>query len=100
VTGSSGGILLTQTYDSYGSPYQRTAATSTHYGYAGEMVDADGLIFLRARYYAPGVGRFLNTDPSRLERNPYQYGLSNPVMFTDPSGEIGCRSNTGCNQTL
>ena len=82
----SGDVLLAQTFDPYGNPYQREGAQLGDYGFAGEQTDANGLVFLRARYYAPGMGRFLNTDPSRQEMNPYQYARSNPVMFTDPSG--------------
>jgi len=84
----SGGARLTQTYDPYGSVYAAAGPGATHYGFAGEQVDASRLIYLRARYYSPGMGRFLNADPSRQERNPYQYGGANPIMLVDPSGYI------------
>jgi hypothetical protein len=52
------------------------------------------LVFLRARYYDPGIGRFISKDPfpgvpslpSTL--HPYQYALNNPINLVDPSGEI------------
>ncbi len=43
-------------------------------------------MFLRARYYAPSMGRFMQMDPSRQERNPYWYAFGSPMMYADPSG--------------
>ncbi len=79
---------MAQTFDPYGNPYSYTGPTEsvTRYGYSGEQTDSNGLVFLRARYYAPSMGRFVQMDPSRQEDNPYRYGLSNPVLHTDPSG--------------
>ncbi len=80
--------LMAQTFDPYGNPYSYTGPTESvaRYGYTGEYQDSNGLVFLRARYYAPSMGRFVQMDPSRQEQNLYQYSLSNPVMLTDPSG--------------
>ena len=37
---------------------------STGYGFTGERWEAySGLVFLRARYYEPGMGRFVSKDP-------------------------------------
>jgi RHS repeat-associated protein len=90
----TGDLLLTQTFDPYGNPYESasTAAGETHFGFTGEMVDANGLVFLRARYYNPAQGRFFQRDtwggdnnrPQSL--NPYMYALGNPILLTDPSG--------------
>jgi RHS repeat-associated protein len=51
--------------------------------------------YFGARYYASSMGRFLSPDPSmgssRLANpqawNRYTYGLNNPLMFIDPTGE-------------
>ncbi len=53
--------------------------------YTGEMVDANALVYLRARYYHPGVGVFTSLDPVEGV-NRYQYVASNPVNWADPSG--------------
>ena len=64
------------------------------YGYAGEWADPTGLVNLRARYYAPAQGRFLTQDPfpgmlaQPATLQPYLYVVNNPVLLTDPSGEI------------
>jgi RHS repeat-associated protein len=86
MTNGSGSLLLAQTFDPYGNPYMSTGTGDSAYGYGGEQTDHNGLVFLRARYYNPSQGRFLNTDPSRQERNPHQYAGSNPILHTDPSG--------------
>src|SRR5690606_20997431 len=52
----------------------------------GEYGGTNGLLYLRARYYAPSQGRFFQLDPSRLEVNLYQYSGSNPILYIDPSG--------------
>jgi RHS repeat-associated protein len=86
MVGSSGSVLMAQTFDPYGNPYSDAGVGESADRWAGEQRDGNGLVFLRARYYAPGMGRFLNTDPSRQERNPYQYSGNSPINFTDPSG--------------
>jgi RHS repeat-associated protein len=66
VADSSGDVLLAQTFDPYGSPYSQSIASSwtgdTRFGFAGEYTDANGLVFLRARYYSPEMGRFFQRD--------------------------------------
>jgi RHS repeat-associated protein len=86
VADAAGTIQLTQTYDPYGTLYASSGTADSTFGWAGEQSDSNSLIYLRARYYNPATGRFLNMDPSRLEMNPYQYAVGNPVMYTDPSG--------------
>jgi len=66
--------------------------SSSRYGFAGERGDSTGLQYLRARYYAPNVGRFITNDtwlgdksvPGSLNR--YAYVLNNPIRYIDPSG--------------
>ena len=51
------------------------------------------MVYLRARYYDPAMGRFLSKDPVRGlitlpgTLNPYTYAANNPIRYTDPSGE-------------
>jgi RHS repeat-associated protein len=86
LTDTSGAVQLAQTFDPYGNPYAKAGSAMTGLGFSGEQTDTNGFVFLRARYYNPSAGRFLNTDPSRREQNAYLYGLGNPVNRVDPSG--------------
>ncbi len=67
---------------------QRGHVAEAQYGYTGREPDETGLIYYRARYYDPTLGRFTQRDPIGLQGgiNPYAYVGGNPVNFTDPSG--------------
>ena len=58
--------------------------------FTGREFDSEtGLIFYRARYYSPDIGRFVTQDPQGLnetEVNLYRYVNNSPVNFTDPLG--------------
>ncbi|MDX9956475.1 MAG: RHS repeat-associated core domain-containing protein [Anaerolineae bacterium] len=86
LTEPAGDVLLAQTFDPYGSLYARAGEGVTSFGFTGEYGDTNGLLYLRARYYVPGRGRFFQLDPSRQEVNLYQYSGSNPIIYTDPGG--------------
>jgi len=58
-----GGFTFNLTsYDPYGRPASKTL--TTNFGYNGEWRDWEtGFVYLRARFYDPGMGRFINEDP-------------------------------------
>jgi RHS repeat-associated protein len=64
------------------------------YGFTGEQ-QSGGLVYLRARYYASGVGRFLtrdvwNGDMNRpMSYNVWLYVENNPTNMVDPRGLKG-----------
>ena len=51
--------------------------------------------YLGSRFYSPKLGRFLNADihadtgTGVVGTNMFAYCNNNPVMFVDPSGEVG-----------
>jgi RHS repeat-associated protein len=101
IVDSSGTVQQTEKYDVYG---QATAGTNSHpteYQFAGQQTDATGLQYLRARYYDPSTGRFLNQDPKPgYAMNPakysrYGYAASSPAIALDPAGlDPNCPSST------
>jgi RHS repeat-associated protein len=94
---ANGQILAAADYDAYGIPLAAagTIATTSGLGYNGEYYDADlGLIYLRARFYAPTTGRFLNRDPYQgafedpQSLHAYHFTGNDPVNRIDPSGNF------------
>jgi RHS repeat-associated protein len=93
LTNSSGSITDTYDYTAFGELLAAAGTTANSHLYTGQQFDAmTGLYSLRARYYDPGVGRFLSRDPMELsildplETNRYLYGVANPLSRTDPTG--------------
>jgi RHS repeat-associated protein len=88
-------LLLAQSFEPFGNVLERSGVGSSIFGYTGEQTDPTGLIFLRARYYDPAVGRFISPDsivPDPLRSmgwNRYAYVENNPIRYTDPSGHQG-----------
>lgn len=61
--------------------------------YAGHRYDgSSGLVYMNARWYEPGAGRFMSVDPvvalkdDPQSQNPYSYARGNPILYDDPSG--------------
>ncbi|MBI3011453.1 MAG: RHS repeat-associated core domain-containing protein [Candidatus Omnitrophica bacterium] len=57
--------------------------------FTGREYDCEsGLIYMRARYYDPHTGTFLQEDPLGffVSANAYPYVTNNPVNLTDPLG--------------
>jgi RHS repeat-associated protein len=86
VTDAAGSITASARYAAFGQTLSGGALP--RYGYAGREPDATGLIYYRARYYDPTLGRFTQRDPAGFADglNPYAYVGNNPVSFTDPLG--------------
>ncbi len=66
--------------------------TSHKHNNLGGGADDLGLIYMNARYYLPGVGRFASADtivpdPDNPQNyNRYSYAQNNPVKYSDPTG--------------
>ena len=78
-------------YSSYGLTTYRAGTNDTPFLYNGRygvMTDANGLLYMRARYYSPYLCRFINPDPSGFAGglNWYCYADGNPVSMVDPFG--------------
>lgn len=89
MTDSNSATTGTQLYDAWGNKLAVTASgTIAQYGYTGREPDETGLIYYRARYYDPSVGRFTQRDPSGFNGglNLYAYVGGNPINATDPTG--------------
>lgn len=86
VTNSSGGLIQANTYDEHGVP---GTSNLGRFQYTGQTwIDELGLYYYKARFYAPTLGKFINTDPIRYGGglNMYNYVGGDPVNFVDPLG--------------
>ncbi|WP_405116038.1 RHS repeat-associated core domain-containing protein [Paenibacillus sp. FSL K6-1217] len=93
IVDTSGTIVNSYSYDEWGNISNQFERISNPFKYTGEIYDEEtGYYYLRARYYDPSIGRFLNEDTyegqidNPLSMNFYTYVENNPLNFTDPSG--------------
>ncbi|WP_228745459.1 RHS repeat-associated core domain-containing protein, partial [Paenibacillus sp. S150] len=93
IVNTGGAVVNNYTYDEWGNITSQVEGISNSFKYTGEVYDAEtGLYYLRARYYDPGMGRFLNEDTvegqidNPLSQNLYTYVSNNPLIYSDPTG--------------
>lgn len=75
-------------YTPYGET-QSSVGSENPYRYTGREQDASGLYYYRARYYHPGLARFISEDPIGFrggDWNVYAYVGGDPISFIDPDG--------------
>ncbi|MCD8532303.1 MAG: hypothetical protein LRY66_13385, partial [Saccharospirillaceae bacterium] len=89
-------------YDAWGNEINNTGTSDNPLGYTGHQMDRDiGLIYANARYLDPDTGRFLSFDPFEgyddkpISLNKYLYAYQNPLVYTDPTGQVPILDETG-----
>ncbi|OKL38352.1 RHS repeat-associated core domain-containing protein, partial [Domibacillus mangrovi] len=97
LTNASGTVVASYTYDAWGNILSQsgTMAVENKIRYKGYRYDDETkLYYLIARYYQPTEGVFLSPDPEGGDtndpktQNGYAYASSNPVMMSDPDGNV------------
>ena len=103
ITDINGNVTDRFEYDTYGKLTSRTGNSDVIFLYNGRdgvVTDANGLIYMRARYYSPELRRFINADilAGRIDNavtlNRYAYANANPVSMIDPEGLAAERSKS------
>jgi RHS repeat-associated protein len=97
MTDDAKSVVSSYAYDAFGELTIGIEATANPFKFGGQyglMDEANELLYVRARYYAPRLGRFLSKDvftgevTSTKTLNLYAYAYQNPLMYIDPSGNI------------
>ncbi|WP_088831371.1 RHS repeat-associated core domain-containing protein [Paenibacillus tyrfis] len=85
--------LNSYNYDIWGNLASQSENIVQPFKYSGELWDnTTGLQYLRARWYDPSMGRFINKDTyegdiaNPLSLNLYTYVKNNPLKYVDHSG--------------
>lgn len=90
LTNSSGAVVRTYTYDSFGKLTASVGSLTNPFQYTGRESDSEiGLYFYRARYLDPTTGRFVSEDPLKFRSGDtdfYSYVENDPVNSADPMG--------------
>src|ERR1043166_2064490 len=95
LTDSVGDVTDSYAYDSFGVLANANGNSPQPFRYLGRygiIDDSTGLLYARARYFNPQLGRFLTNDPvtgkdsDNQSLNRYVYALNNPLRLIDVSG--------------
>lgn len=88
ITGGHGDVQNSYQYDAFGMSLGTTEKLNNRIRYTGQQYDdVTGQYYLRARYYNPVAGRFMQEDVYQGDGlNLYAYCGNNPVVYDDPSG--------------
>jgi RHS repeat-associated protein len=107
ITGATGAYVNQYRYLPFGETTPVSALLQNSFtfgGMYGVMTISPTLDSMRARDYAPALGRFVSVDPDRQDTNLYQYAGNSPVANTDPSGrwyvDIGISGGVGIGGTV
>ena len=85
-------------YDAFGMSLGTTEKLNNRIRYTGQQYDdVTGQYYLRARYYNPVAGRFMQEDVYQGDGlNLYAYCGNNPVVYDDPSGYASTSTGKAC----
>jgi|GEM_PF-933227 len=84
-------IGIPHTWDAWGRNTSTTWDGMDAVGWKGLLPETGtGLIYMRARWYDPQLGRFISEDPAGLAGgiNPYVFADDDPINSSDPSGML------------
>ena len=98
ITGGHGDVQNSYQYDAFGMSLGTTEKLNNRIRYTGQQYDdVTGQYYLRARYYNPVAGRFMQEDVYQGDGlNLYAYCGNNPVVYDDPSGYASTSTGKAC----
>jgi len=94
ITDAAGSVVGEMRYSPFGE-IEAMSGLPAMFGYTSEQhCGSNNLVYLRARYYNPALGRFLTQDSvipdvtNGQALNAYAYVYNDPINLTDPSGNV------------
>lgn len=94
ITDGSGAVVWTGEYFPFGSEFSSVGEGDRYKFTQHELDTRTGFLYAKARYYHPGIGRFISTDPVggnigfSQSWNRYSYVRNNPLRLIDPDGLV------------
>jgi RHS repeat-associated protein len=103
LTNATGSTQWTDSYEPYGALHSEAQndpnAPYNPMKFVGELQDATGAYYLRARQYDPSSARFLQLDPAAAPAgsalSSYAYASDQPTVMIDPTGQTFEPSDAG-----
>jgi RHS repeat-associated protein len=88
IADASGTRQTHYTFEAFGATTTSGATSTNAQAFTGRENDGTGLYFYRARFYSPGLQRFISEDPAGFGASPnlFAYTGNRPTNRTDPSG--------------
>jgi RHS repeat-associated protein len=107
LTDSAGGSRQSIFYDAWGNERDRIGSSANNFTFTGHELDEEtGLIYAKARFYDPEIGRFLTQDSvvgdasTAPSLHRYVYSWNRPTFFFDADGHevlpVGCYTGGEC----
>jgi RHS repeat-associated protein len=95
---SAGSIQTEYSYEPFGASTATGSASANELRYTGREDDGTSGYYYQARYYHPGLQRFISEDPIEFEAGDiglYNYVFNSPINWIDPNGLSGIESGGG-----
>ncbi|MDH3970492.1 MAG: RHS domain-containing protein, partial [Rhodospirillales bacterium] len=99
MTDASGALVWDAVYRPFGEAESITGSATNPQRFPGQVYDSEtGFHYNYFRDYAPGLGRYVESDPIGLDGglNTYAYVGGNPLNKTDPTGRYWKLIWEGC----
>lgn len=85
----TGTVTHSVVFDAWGNAKSEVGTRTHPFTYTGREVGEAGMLFYRARYYLPSIGKLTQEDPIRRSLwSGYSYVLNRPSTDIDPSGWV------------
>ncbi len=84
-----GNLTSSPKYDVYGAGRSNGGTATSKQGFVGSLghvSDDTGLVYMRARYYDPSLGRFVSEDGEKIGSNWFAYCNGDPINWSDRTG--------------